>query len=79
MPPEIVFEEDQIEYLADLFDMEITEEGYLLDRDTGDIVTSDRSDEPLKADDLGIVYHNSEHFVRDSVGDILHYATEVES
>ncbi|QGA81808.1 hypothetical protein [Halomicrobium sp. LC1Hm] len=78
MSPEIVFGDDRKEYLADLFDKDITEEGYLRDRDSGEIVTDDETGDYMTIDDLGIVYQNSEHFVKDDVGDILHYATEVE-
>lgn len=78
MSPEIVFGEDRKEYLADLFDKDITEKGHLRDRESGEIARDDETGEPLTLDDIGIVYHNSEHFVKDDVGDILHYATEVE-
>jgi hypothetical protein len=78
MSPEIVFGEDRKEYLADLFNKDITDEGHLRDRDSGEIAVDDETGDPLSLNELGIVYHNSEHFVKDDVGDILHYATEIE-
>lgn len=78
MSPEVVFGEDREEYLADLFDKDVTEEGYLRDRESGDIVTDEETSEKITLDDIGVVYQNSEHFVKDDVGDILQYATEVE-
>ena len=78
MSPEIVFGEDRKEYFADLFNRDITDEGYLRDRETGELATDDETGEPLSFDELGIVYHGSEHFVKDDVGDILHYVTEIE-
>ncbi|AGB17370.1 hypothetical protein Halru_2799 [Halovivax ruber XH-70] len=78
MSPEIVFGEDRKEYLADLFNKIITDEGYLRDRNSGEIVKDDNTGKKLTIEDLGIVYHGSEHYVKDDVGDILHYTTEVE-
>lgn len=78
MTPELVFGEDRAEYLADLFDKDVTEEGYLRDREDGEIVTDEETGDRLRLDDIGVVYKNSEHFVKDDVGEIFNYATEVE-
>lgn len=78
MSPEIVFGEDRIEYLADLFDKEVNDDGHLVDPEDGEVVPDEISGEPITIDELGVVHHNSEHYIKDEVGDLLHYATEME-
>lgn len=78
MPSEIVFSEDRLEYLADLFGKYIDEEGFLRDAEDDELVHDEYDDEPVEADDLGIVHHGSEHFVRDDVDNLLQHAKQTD-
>ena len=44
-----------------------------MDPDTGRRVTASRNDRPLEVEDLGVVGHGSEIFVRDDVDDIVEF------
>jgi len=73
MSPDIVFEESRVDYLLDLFDKEEDEDGFVYDPEKGQRVTFQDSDEPVKVDDLGVVGHGSEIFVRDEVDSIIEF------
>lgn len=73
MGPDIVFEESRINYLLDLFDKEEDEEGFIVDPERDKRVTPPDSDTPLKTEDLGVVGHGSEIFVRDEVDSIVEF------
>lgn len=78
MTPELVFSGDRREYLADLFEKDITPNGFLRDRETGEIVT-DKTGRRIEVDDIGIISSETDDVVRDDVGDILAYTTDVEN
>lgn len=73
MGPDIIFEESRINYLLDLFDKEEDEEGFIVDPERDKRVTPPDSDTPLKTEDLGVVGHGSEIFVRDEVDSIVEF------
>jgi hypothetical protein len=71
MTPDIVFDETNIEYLLDLFDKEVDEEGYIYDPELDNRVRSDG--DPIKASELGVVGYGSEIFIRDEVDSIVDF------
>jgi hypothetical protein len=73
MSPDIVFEESRLEYLLDLFDKDVDREGYIVDPETDRRVTPQNSDDPIKAEELGVVGHSSEIFVEDEVESIIEF------
>jgi len=73
MSPNIVFEESRADYLLDLFDKTEDEEGYIVDPETDQRVTSPDDDQPIKTEELGVVGHGSEIFVRDEVDSIVEF------
>lgn len=77
MTTDIVFERSRIDYLLDLFDKEVDDQGYIVDAKTGEKVHSSDGN-PLKADDLGVVGHGSEIFVEDDFTSIVDYVTDPE-
>lgn len=72
MTTEIVFKEEQVDYLLELFDKEVDDAGYIIDRETEERVMSTDGDY-LKKDDLGYVGHGSVHFVEDDISSIVDY------
>lgn len=78
MPSKIVFSEDRLEYLADMFGKYIDEEGFLRDSEDDELVRDEYDGEPVKADEIGIVQHGSEHFVRDDVDNLLQHAKQTD-
>jgi hypothetical protein len=73
MSPDIVFEDGKVEYLLDLFDKVEDEDGYVFDPETGQRVTPDDSDRPIRTDELGVVGRGSEIFVKDEVDSIVEF------
>jgi len=78
MSPEIVFSGDRLEYLADLFGKYVDKEGFLRDSEDDQLVRDEYDEEPIRADELGIVHHGSENFVRDEVGNLLQHAKDTD-
>ena len=76
MTAEIVFSQERLEYLADLFGKYIDDDGFLRESEDDELVRDEYDDDPIKASDLGIVSHNSEHFVRDDVSNLLQHAKQ---
>lgn len=73
MGPDIVFEENRVEYLLDLFDKEEDSDGYILDPEKGVRVTHRDTDEPIKVKELGVVGKGSQIFVKDEVDSIVDF------
>lgn len=74
MTTDIVFERSRIDYLLDLFDKEVDDQGYIVDSETGErVLSSDGT--PLKPDDLGVVGHGSEVLVEDDFTSLVDYVT----
>lgn len=73
MSPNIVFEESRADYLLDLFDKTEDEEGYIVDPETDQRVTSPDDGQPIKTEELGVVGRGSEIFVRDEVDSIVEF------
>ena len=77
MSTDIVFEESRIEYLLDLFDKDVDDEGYIIEADTQKRVTSSDGNE-IKPADIGVVGHGSEIFVEDDFTSIVDYVSKKE-
>lgn len=75
MASEIVFKEEQVDYLLNLFDKEVDDEGYIVDVESGERASS-TEDAPIKKDELGFVGHDSVHFVEDDISSIVGYLSE---
>lgn len=73
MAPDIVFEENRIEYLLDLFDKEEDEEGYIYDPEREQRVTHDETERSIKTEELGVVGHGSQIFIKDEVDSIVDF------
>lgn len=75
MTTEIVFKEERVDYLLELFNKKVDDEGYIIDEDSEERVRS-TTDEYLQKDDLGFVGHNSVHFVEDDISAIVDFLGE---
>lgn len=75
MATDIVFKEEQVDYLLDLFGKEVDDEGYIVDAETREREPSTDEDF-IKKDDLGYVGHDSVHFVEDDISSIIEFLSE---
>lgn len=76
MPHDIIIEDSRVEYLLELFEKDIDDEGYLIEAESG--VRVDALDgDPIKLSDLGGVGHGSEIFIRNDITSIVEYASMV--
>lgn len=75
MSPDIVFEDSRLEYLLELFDKEVDEEGFIVEAGSGERVIS-RSGKEIKKGDLGVIAHGSEVFIEDNFTEIVDYLSD---
>lgn len=74
MSPDIVFDNSRIHFLLDFFDKEDDDEGFVVEKETGERVT-DKQGEPIKVKDVGLVHPGSEVFVPDDADSIIDYVS----
>jgi len=72
MNPEIVVEEERLEYVLESFGYDIDEEKFIVDAESRDRVVS-TSGKPIRKDDLGMLGHGSVDLVEDDISELSSY------
>lgn len=78
MTPELVVERDKLEAMLPLLGAEVNEDGYIVDADSGDIITSNEG-EKLTVDEIGYLGQGSIEPVRDDFSAIVSYLSSREA
>lgn len=55
MSSAVSFDPSRVEYVLEAFDKRVNEEGYIVESETGDLVTAYGEDKPIKAEELAII------------------------
>lgn len=71
MSTEIIIEKERLDYMLDAFDMEIDDEGYVVDRDGNRVRSTDG--DPIQKDKIGMAGHGSVEFVKDDISSLTNY------
>lgn len=77
MSTELVVERDKLEAILPLFGAEVNEEGYIIDIETGDIISSVEGDN-LTIDEIGYIGHGSIEPVKDDFDAIVDYLSDLD-
>lgn len=72
MPPEIVIEEERLDYVLESFGYEIGEDDIIINAETQEPVPS-TSGEPIRKDQLGMLGHGSVKLVKDDISELTSF------
>lgn len=73
MTPEIVVEEERLEYVLEPFGFEVNENNVIVDSDTQEPAAVSREGEPIRTDNLGMLGHGSVEFVEDDLSELTSF------
>ena len=75
MSTELVVDRDKLEALLPLLGAEVNKDGYIVDLDTGNVITSP-DDKKLTIDEIGYIGHGSIEPVEDNFSSIVSYLSD---